>query len=50
MKVRKENGFIKEIIVVAIAILILGYLNIDVQTAAAYIKTFISWIINLITN
>ena len=42
-----QEGFVKEIIVVSIAILILAYFNIDIQVAAAYIKSSFSWIINL---
>ena len=44
---KREKAFIKEIIVVAVAILILAYFNIDIQTVAQYIKDFINWVLNL---
>jgi hypothetical protein len=34
----KEKGFVKEVIVVVVAVILLGYLGISVQDAAAYIK------------
>jgi len=35
-----QKGLIKEILIVAIVILILAYFNIDIQVAAEYIKSF----------
>ena len=45
--IEKEKGFVKEIIIVALAILALAYFNIDIQVVAAYIKMVFAWIINL---
>ena len=42
-----ERGFIKEVIVIIVAILILAWFNIDIQTAADYIKSVFYFIISL---
>ena len=39
-RLKSQKGFIKEVLAVFIAILTLAYFNVDMQTAAEYIKTF----------
>jgi len=38
--IESQKGLIKEVLIVAIAILILAYFNIDIQVASEYIKSF----------